>query len=125
MIALRVGYYISESTLNLINMGAYNVAITTWFVYACAKSADRENSTTLLKTQRWEQSLTDLQRPAAPDSLIPMFEGMVDRAFSRTTQYSQEVAANGDNHLLSTRSASLSELSLPEMTPLGLSRKTS
>jgi hypothetical protein len=54
-----------------------------------------------------------------------MFEGMVDRAFSRTTQYSQEVSANGDNHLLSTRSASLSELSLPEMTPLGLSRKTS
>ena len=125
MIALRVGYYISVSTLNLINMGAYNLAITTWFVYACAKSADRENSTTLLKTQRWEQSLTDLQRPAAPDSLIPMFEGMVDRAFSRTTQYSQEVSTNGDNHLLRTRSASLSELSLPEMTPLGLSRKTS
>jgi hypothetical protein len=50
---------------------------------------------------------------------------MVDRAFSRTTQYCQEVSANGDNHLLSTRSATLSELSLPEMTPLGLSRKTS
>jgi len=25
-----------------------------------------------------------LQRPAAAGSLIPMFEGMVDRAFSRT-----------------------------------------
>jgi hypothetical protein len=125
MIALRVGNYISEFTLNLINMGAYNLAITTWFVYACSKSADRESSTTLLKSQRWEQSLTDLQRPASSDSLIPMFEGMVDRAFSRTTQYSQAVCESPSDHVLSTGSAQVAELSLPDMTPLGFSRKTS
>jgi hypothetical protein len=37
-----------------------------------------------LVSQRWEQSLTELQHPTHADSLIPMFEGMVDRAFSRT-----------------------------------------
>jgi hypothetical protein len=38
----------------------------------------------MLRPQRWEQSLNDIQHPVAPDSLIPMFEGMVDRALSRT-----------------------------------------
>jgi hypothetical protein len=38
----------------------------------------------LLRPQRWEQSLSDIQHPLQEDSLIPMFEGMVDRALSRT-----------------------------------------
>jgi len=38
-----------------------------------------------LQTQRWEQSLADLQPPLPTDSLIPMFEGMVERAFSRSS----------------------------------------
>ena len=38
----------------------------------------------LLQPQRWEQSLTDIHHPLPADSLIPMFEGMVDRALSRT-----------------------------------------
>ena len=38
----------------------------------------------LFASHRWERSLTDLQNPAHGDSLIPMFESMVDRAFSRT-----------------------------------------
>jgi hypothetical protein len=38
----------------------------------------------LLRPQRWEQSLSDIQHPLPADSLIPMFEGMVDRALSRT-----------------------------------------
>ena len=124
MIALRVGTYVSENTLNLINMGAFDCAFTIWFVYACAKSADRELSTTLLKTQRWEQSLTDLQRPATPDSLIPMFEGMVDRAFSRTTQYSREISAETGDHLLTTGTTT-TELSLPVIAGVSLSRRTS
>jgi len=31
-----------------------------------------------------EQGLADLQHPVPSDSLIPMFEGMVERAFSRS-----------------------------------------
>ncbi len=38
----------------------------------------------LLQPQRWEQSLSDIHHPLPADSLIPMFEGMVDRALSRT-----------------------------------------
>jgi hypothetical protein len=124
MIALRVGSYISEPTLNLINMGAYNCAITIWFVYACVRSVNREASTTLLKTQRWEQSLSDLQHPSTPDSLIPMFEGMVDRAFSRTAQYSHEISADAHDHLLTTGAAA-AELSLPVIVRASLQRKTS
>lgn len=90
MIALRVGTYISEPTLNLLNMAAYNSAIIVWFSYCMLRSPARETSVTLLKSQRWEQSLTELQHPAAPDSLIPMFEGMVDRAFSRTSKYATQ-----------------------------------
>jgi len=37
-----------------------------------------------LASNRWERGLTDLQNPSRGDSLIPMFESMVDRAFSRT-----------------------------------------
>jgi hypothetical protein len=124
MIALRVGSYISEPTLSLINMGAYNCAITIWFVYACVRSVNREASTTLLKTQRWEQSLSDLQHPSTPDSLIPMFEGMVDRAFSRTAQYSHEISADAHDHVL-TRGTAAAELSLPVIVGASLQRKTS
>jgi hypothetical protein len=123
MIALRVGAYISEPTLSLINMGAYNCAITIWCVYAWSQSASREASTVLLKSQRWEQSLTDLQRPAASDSLIPMFEGMVDRAFSRTTQYSQSYLPDANDQLLTTSAAS-TEMSLPIIAAIGVSQKS-
>ena len=124
MIALRVGSYISEPTLSLVNMGAYNCAITIWFVYSCVRSVNREASTTLLKTQRWEQSLSDLQHPSTPDSLIPMFEGMVDRAFSRTAQYSHEISTDAHDHVLTTGAAS-ADLSLPVIVGASLQRKTS
>jgi predicted membrane protein len=113
MLALRVGSYISEPTLSLLNMGAYNCAIVTWFVYACVESAGREATTTLLKSQRWEQSLTEIQHPAAADSLIPMFEGMVDRAFSRTTQYSHEISRDAREHVLTTQTTSVPVMELP------------
>jgi hypothetical protein len=65
-------------------MTSYILAIGIWIAYALMKEASRETAVTLLKSQRWEQSLSDLHTPAKPDSLIPMFEGMVDRAFSKT-----------------------------------------
>lgn len=92
VIALRVGSYVSEPSSNLVNMIAYNAAIVVWIGYAVVDNPTREASVTLLKSQRWEQSLTDLHHPAMADSLIPMFEGMVDRAFSRTPKYSTEIA---------------------------------
>jgi len=63
---------------------AYNISILVWLAYALLKSPARESTDRLLMSQRWDHGLADLQHTAAPDSLIPMFENMVDRAFSRS-----------------------------------------
>ena len=84
LIAFRASAYISEIEASMVNMIAYNCVVMSWGVYTLAKGQARDNPATLLMSQRWDQSLNDLQHPAGGDSLIPMFEGMVDRAFSRT-----------------------------------------
>jgi hypothetical protein len=87
---LRAGGRITLVHLNFAIMVAYNCAILVWFAYAFSKSPARERYAQLLTPRRWDQSLYEVQRPAGGDSLIPMFEGMVERAFSRTQ-------ANGEN----------------------------
>ena len=82
-VALNASGYLDEPSIGIINMWAYNLAILTWMGYMWAKDSAREPVTMLLKSQRWDQSLADLQHPASNDALIPMFEGMVERAFSR------------------------------------------
>jgi hypothetical protein len=84
LIATWAGYRLSDVSMSLINMAAYDCALFIWLGYTLAKSPAREASSTLLRPQRWEQSLSDIQHPLPADSLIPMFEGMVDRALSRT-----------------------------------------
>jgi hypothetical protein len=84
LIASWAGDHLNSLGVNLINMGAYNAALLIWLSYTLAKSPARDASSTLLRPQRWEQSLSDIQHPLPADSLIPMFEGMVDRALSRT-----------------------------------------
>src|SRR5437899_3224303 len=84
LLALYASGHISQATLSLFNMLAYNGAIMIWLVYAWIKTPARDASSSLLMSQRWDQSLTDLRHPGSSDSLIPLFEGMVDRAFSRT-----------------------------------------
>jgi hypothetical protein len=65
-------------------MTAYNLSLAVWLGYLVARSPAREASNQLLQPQRWEQSLSDIHHPLPADSLIPMFEGMVNRALSRT-----------------------------------------
>jgi hypothetical protein len=84
LIASWAGYDLGEVAMGLINMAAYNVTLFIWLGYALAKSPVRDAGSVLLRPQRWEQSLSDIHHPLPPDSLIPMFEGMVDRALSRT-----------------------------------------
>src|SRR5580693_7086248 len=84
LIASWAGDHLSGLGVNLLNMGAYNAALFIWLGYTLAKSPARDAAFTLLRPQRWEQSLSDIQHPLPADSLIPMFEGMVDRALSRT-----------------------------------------
>jgi hypothetical protein len=84
IVALHAGGQMSQANSNLANMIAYNLSILVWLGYALAKSPVREGSERLLASQRWDQGLADLHQPVGEDSLIPMFEDMVDRAFSRT-----------------------------------------
>jgi hypothetical protein len=69
---------------NFVNMAAYDITILVWIGYMLANSPAREPATHMLRPQRWEDGLTAIQHPQSADSLIPMFESMVDRALSRS-----------------------------------------
>jgi hypothetical protein len=84
LVASWVGEHLHSRSAELVNMAAYNCTLLIWLGYVLAKTPVREAPATLLRPQRWEQGLTDIHHPFPPDSLIPMFEGMVDRALSRT-----------------------------------------
>jgi hypothetical protein len=90
------GYHVGEVAMSLINMAAYNCTLLIWLWYTLAKSPARDAGSILLRPQRWEQGLSDIHHPLPPDSLIPMFEGMVDRALSRTQPAPAGMTENGD-----------------------------
>jgi len=83
--ALSSGGLIKQPVFNVINLMAYSVATVVWLGYSLSRKAVRVPALNHLQTQRWEQGLSDLQHTVPSDSLIPMFEGMVERAFSRSS----------------------------------------
>jgi len=90
-VALGASGQIHSNTTHTLESSTYLLVILGWIGYAVLKSPEREDSSRLLTSQRWEQGLTDLQTPGtAPDSLIPMFESMVERAFSRAPAENEE-----------------------------------
>ena len=84
VVASFVGNHLNPQVMNLVNKAAYNSALLVWFGYVLVESPVRQISATLLQSQRWEEGLNDIHHPQPVDSLIPMFEGMVDRALART-----------------------------------------
>src|SRR5271170_1563198 len=98
LIASWAGYRLSDLSMGLVNMVAYNCTLLIWLGYTLAKSPAREAAPTLLRPQRWRQSLADIHNPLPADSLIPMFEGMVDRALSRTQAAPALEPENGAAH---------------------------
>jgi hypothetical protein len=84
LVASWVGNHLVNPWMSLVNMMFYNASLVLWLGYITAKSPARESVNTLLQPQRWEQSLSEIHHPLPADSLIPMFEGMVDRALSRS-----------------------------------------
>ena len=84
VIASWVGQHLGSVPINLLDMAVYNCTLLIWLGYTLAKMPASHSGTNTLRPQRWEQSLTDIHHPVPADSLIPMFEGMVDRALSRT-----------------------------------------
>ncbi len=89
--ALYVGGLIGEPTLGIVGTLSYSLAVLTWIGYGLNKSVAAQAVANVLVSQRWEQSLTDLQNPKPAESLIPMFEGMVDRAFSKNREQDGEM----------------------------------
>jgi hypothetical protein len=85
LVALNSGGFVKQFNLNTINMLTYNLSIFIWLGYSLSRKTVREAAVNRLQTERWEQGLADLQHPVSSDSLIPMFEGMVERAFSRSS----------------------------------------
>lgn len=85
LIALNSGGFVKQGNFNFLNMLTYNLAVFIWLGYSFSPQAVRGGAVNPLQTQRWEQGLADLQPAAPSDSLIPMFEGMVERAFSRSS----------------------------------------
>jgi hypothetical protein len=86
LLALSEGGIIHLDDYNLIYMLVYDLSIVVWAVYSLLPIVARDTNVNHLQTQRWEKGLADLQHGApANDSLIPMFEGMVERAFSKSS----------------------------------------
>ena len=83
-LALYAGGPMSQVTVHVINLVAYNLAILVWFGYRLSESPARTPEAELVCSHRWERALAIFRAPAQGDSLIPMFESMVDRALSRT-----------------------------------------
>jgi len=116
-----------QTISTLVNLAAYNLATLVWIAYAFAKSPERAAFTNSMQTRRWEESLNEIQYPTKPDSLIPMFEGMVDRALSRAPERSVgigEVLAQTDG-ILGRQTAAAAAASHYQTSPLASSQATS
>jgi hypothetical protein len=112
LVALHASAHLSQLTLNLFNFAAYNFVILIWLAYSLIKAPLRASTANVLMSQRWEQGLTELQHPSGSDSLIPMFEGMVDRAFSRT----------GGPHLLERKAGAVPSHTSSSRSQIALTR---
>ena len=95
LLALNSGGMMHQSSVNLVDTIAYNSGILIWVGYAQFSRLAKEVPEHHFQTDRWEESLADLQHPAESDSLIPMFEGMVERALSRTSNVADMQPVSG------------------------------
>jgi hypothetical protein len=88
--ALNSGGLVKQSLFSVIDQVTYNLTTLVWLGYSLSRNAVRVPAVNQLQTQRWEQGLSDLQPTVPSDSLIPMFESMVERAFSRSSNLALE-----------------------------------
>jgi hypothetical protein len=95
-VAFHSGSFISSITLTFITAITYDATVALWLFYILHKQPAREPVNSLLTSQRWEDSLSDIQHPEPSDALIPSFESLVDEVLSRShddgTRSSQPVA---------------------------------
>ena len=79
--ALYSGHHLRWHHMNIINMSAYNLGMVLWLLYSLLNR--REVTASVLVPLRWDEALNDIHPHSTDESLIPMFEHMVDRAFSK------------------------------------------
>src|SRR6201987_1267771 len=107
---------------SFINMTAYNITILVWVGYMLLKSPARAPAAHMLRPQRWEEGLSAIQHPASPDSLILMFESMVDRALSRTTADAMQTQTNLEEVKVAEASSRHVKFEYPKLPQLVVSK---
>jgi hypothetical protein len=127
ILALAAGGFLHHEAVNLVNTATYNLAIVIWFGYLLAPKTTQENVGSHFQTQRWEQGLADLHaadvpHPLPSDSLIPMFEGMVERALSRNSGAVE--VGEPDHERSRAGDAGESPRSLPAAAGVGSTRRS-
>lgn len=83
--ALFSGAHISKSLMSQVNMTTCNSGLLLWLLYSCLNHS--ELRAPVLVPLRWDEALTDIHPGGDSESLIPMFEHMVDRAFSKAQDH--------------------------------------
>ena len=81
-LALYSGFHIHSVTTSLISMMGYGLSLALWMTYAVLRT--RSAAVPVLVPQRWDDALMELHPQKDAESLIPMFEHMVERALSKT-----------------------------------------
>lgn len=80
--ALYSGGRMHTPTTQLVIMVSYNVGMLVLLLYSTLNR--RSAMAPVLVPQRWDEALMDIQPQSEGESLIPMFEHMVDQALSKT-----------------------------------------
>jgi hypothetical protein len=79
--SLFSGSHLTTFWMGVVNMMVFNIGVSVWLTYAFVHTS--ESAVPLLIPQRWDDALMEIHPHQEAESLIPMFEHMVDRAFSR------------------------------------------
>lgn len=80
--ALYSGSHLRAMLMNMITMGAYDAGMLLWLWYSLMRRQDA--TVPVLVPQRWDEALADIHPQGEGESLIPMFEHMVEQALSKT-----------------------------------------
>ena len=102
LVASWVGNHLGNPWMSMVNMTAYNASLLVWLGYCHhEESGTRSFADSVTAATLGAESFRP-HHPLPADSLIPMFEGMVDRAFSRTQPETPAVQPRDTCHPLWT-----------------------
>jgi hypothetical protein len=79
------GSHIHGVLTTLLKLSAYDLSVFLWFAYTFLNRV--ESAVPILVPQRWDEALTEINPQSDAESLIPMFEHMVDRALSKAQDH--------------------------------------